>query len=136
VLVLTMHADDESLLSALRPGARGYPVKGADKAGLIRSILAVAGGQAVYGAPVARRIAKLFGTARPATAAFPDLTPREREVPGLLADGTRNSQIARHLGMTGKAVRNHVSAILPVTSAAPVELAEAVSRPGSLPPLP
>jgi DNA-binding NarL/FixJ family response regulator len=112
VLVLTMHADDESLVSALRAGARGYLVKGADKAELIRSILAVADGQAVYGAPVARRIAELFGAARPATPAFPDLTPREREVLDLLADGARNSEIARQLGMTDKTVRNHVSAIL------------------------
>ncbi len=112
VLVLTMHADDESLVSALRAGARGYLIKGADKAELIRSILAVAGGQAVYGAPVARRIAELFGAARSATPAFPDLTPREREVLGLLADGARNSEIARQLGMTDKTVRNHVSAIL------------------------
>src|SRR6185312_10818247 len=97
VLVLTMHADDESLVSALRAGARGYLVKGADKAELIRSILAVADGQAVYGAPVARRIAELFGVPRPATPAFPDLTPREREVLDLLADGARNSEIARQL---------------------------------------
>ena len=114
VLVLTMHADDESLISALRAGARGYLVKGADKAELIRSILAVADGQAVYGAPVARRIAELFGAgaARPAAPAFPDLTPREREVLDLLADGARKSEIARQLGMTDKTVRNHVSAIL------------------------
>jgi DNA-binding NarL/FixJ family response regulator len=112
VLVLTMHADDESLVSALRAGARGYLVKGADKAELIRSILAVADGQAVYGAPVARRIAELFGVSRPAGPAFPDLTPREREVLDLLADGARNSEIARQLGMTDKTVRNHVSAIL------------------------
>ena len=112
VLVLTMHADDESLVSALRAGARGYLVKGADKAELIRSILAVADGQAVYGAPVARRIGELFGVPRPATPAFPDLTPREREVLDLLADGARNSEIARQLGMTDKTVRNHVSAIL------------------------
>jgi DNA-binding NarL/FixJ family response regulator len=114
VLVLTMHADDESLVSALRAGARGYLVKGADKAELIRSILAVADGQAVYGAAVARRIAELFGAgaARPAAQAFPDLTPREREVLDLLAGGARNSEIARQLGMTDKTVRNHVSAIL------------------------
>jgi len=114
VLVLTMHADDESLISALRAGARGYLVKGADKAELIRSILAVADGQAVYGAPVARRIAELFGAgaARPAAPAFPGLTPREREVLDLLAGGARNSEIARQLGMTDKTVRNHVSAIL------------------------
>ena len=111
VLVLTMHADDESLLSALRAGARGYLVKGADKAELIRAILAVADGQAVYGAAVARRITELFGASRKA-APFPDLTPREREVLDLLAEGARNSEIARQLGMTDKTVRNHVSAIL------------------------
>jgi DNA-binding NarL/FixJ family response regulator len=113
VLVLTMHADDESLVAALRAGARGYLVKGADKTELIRAILAVAAGQAVYGAPVARRIAALFGadTGRPARP-FPDLTPRERQVLDLLADGARNSEIAGQLGMTDKTVRNHVSAIL------------------------
>ena len=111
VLVLTMHADDESLLSALRAGARGYLVKGTDKAELIRAILAVADGQAVYGAAVARRITELFGASRRA-APFPDLTPRERQVLDLLAEGARNSEIARQLGMTDKTVRNHVSAIL------------------------
>lgn len=112
VLVLTMHADDESLIAALRAGARGYLVKGADRAELIRAILAVADGQAVYGAGVAGRIAGLFGAARPVAPSFPDLTPREREVLDLLADGHRNSEIARRLGMTDKTVRNHVSAIL------------------------
>jgi DNA-binding NarL/FixJ family response regulator len=112
VLVLTMHADDESLVSALRAGARGYLVKGADKAELIRAILAVADGQAVYGAAVAQRIARLFGATRPAAPPFPDLTPREREVLDRLADGARNSEIAGQLGMTDKTVRNHVSAIL------------------------
>jgi len=111
VLVLTMHADDESLVSALRAGARGYLVKGADKAELIRAILAVADGQAVYGAVVARRIAELFGSARPPLP-FPGLPPRERGVRPLRADGPRNSEIARQLGMTDKTVRNHVSAIL------------------------
>src|ERR1700685_1762282 len=77
VLVLTMHADDESLVSALRAGARGYLVKGADKAELIRAILAVADGQAVYGAVVARRIAELFGASRRG-GPFPRWPPRER----------------------------------------------------------
>jgi DNA-binding NarL/FixJ family response regulator len=116
VLVVTMHADDESIVAAMRAGARGYVLKGADKAELVRSILTVADGQAVYGAPVARRIAAFFregggATDAPATP-FPDLTPREREVLTLLADGARNSAIARKLGMTEKTVRNHVSAIL------------------------
>lgn len=113
VLVLTMHADDESLLAALRAGARGYLVKGADKAELVRAILSVADGQAVYGAAIAGRIAELF-TAAPNRQAppFPQLTPRERQVLDQLASGARNSEIARRLGMTDKTVRNHVSAIL------------------------
>ena len=105
-----MHADDESLVSALRAGAHSYLVKGADKAELIRAILAVA---------MARRCtARRWPggspscSARPPGLAVPDLTPREREVLGLLADGARDSEIARQLGMTDKTVRNHVWAIL------------------------
>ena len=134
ILVLTMHADDESLVAALRAGARGYLVKGADKAELIAAIRAVADGQAVYGAAVARRIAGLFGAPGPVAPAFPDLTPREREVLDLLAQGGRNSEIARQLGMTDKTVRNHVSAILmklqvPDRTAAAIKARDARPRP-------
>jgi DNA-binding NarL/FixJ family response regulator len=115
VLVLTMHADDDSIVAAMHAGARGYVLKGADKAELVRSIVAVAEGQAVYGAAVAQRIAGFFRDggqpARPAEP-FPDLTGRERQVLALLAEGARNSEIARQLGMSEKTVRNHVSAIL------------------------
>ncbi len=114
VLVLTMHADDESLFAALRAGARGYLLKGVEKAELVQAVLAVASGQAVYGAAVAQRIVDSFtGAHQPATTpAFPQLTPRERDVLQLLSAGARNSEIARALGLTDKTVRNHVSAIL------------------------
>jgi DNA-binding NarL/FixJ family response regulator len=114
VLILTMHADDDSILAAMRAGARGYVLKGADKTELVRAILAVADGQAVYGAAVRRRIAEFFRGDGTATAPdpFPDLTPRERDVLAFLADGARNSEIARKLGMTEKTARNHVSSIL------------------------
>ena len=74
------------------------------------------------------------GRGRPAAPAFPHLTPREREVLGLLADGARNSEIARRLGMTDKTVRNHVSAILmklqvPDRTAAAIKARDAQSRP-------
>ena len=59
MLVLTMHADDDSVLEALRAGARGYLIKGADGAELVRAIESVAAGDAVYGAPVANRIRRL-----------------------------------------------------------------------------
>jgi DNA-binding NarL/FixJ family response regulator len=114
VLVLTMHDDDESVFRAMRAGARGYLLKGAERAELVRAVLAVAAGDAVYGAAVARRIVDFYTGAQQkyAESAFPQLTTREREVLDLLATGQRNSQIAVALHMSDKTVRNHVSAIL------------------------
>ena len=60
VLVLTMHDDDESVFAALRAGARGYLLKGAGRDELVRAVLAVAAGDAVYGATVARRIVDFY----------------------------------------------------------------------------
>lgn len=114
VLVLTMHDDDESVFKALRAGARGYLLKGADRAQLVHAVLAVAGGEAVYGASIARRIVAFYtgGEPRPAAVPFPQLTTREREVLELLATGRRNSEIARRLDLSEKTVRNHVSTVL------------------------
>ena len=114
VLVLTMHEDDEHVFAALRAGALGYLVKGADGDEIIRAVHAVAAGDAVYGGSVARRIVAFYSgaTESPAARAFPDLTPREREVLELLAVGCRNHEIARRLGMSEKTVRNHVSQVL------------------------
>lgn len=115
VLVLTMHEDDEHVFAALRAGALGYLVKGADGEEILRALRSVAGGEAVYGAPVARRIVAFYSgrdDEDPALRAFPDLTPRELDVLRLLATGCRNHEIARRLGMSEKTVRNHVSQVL------------------------
>jgi DNA-binding NarL/FixJ family response regulator len=115
VLVLTMHEDDEHVFAALRAGARGYLVKGAGGEEIVAAIVAVASGDAVYGGPVARRIVAAFsgtGDESPGVRAFPDLTPREREVLELLATGCRNQEIARRLTLSEKTVRNHVSQVL------------------------
>lgn len=113
VLVLTMFEDDTSVGAALRAGARGYLLKGATQAELVRAIQSVAGGQAVLGGPIADRVLDRLG--QPAEAppeAFPELTAREREVLRLLARGTPNGRIGRELGISEKTVRNHVSSIL------------------------
>jgi len=114
ILVLTMHEDDVHVFAALRAGARGYLVKGADGSEIVRAVHSVASGEAVYGGTVARRIVAFYSGRQvesPLERAFPDLTPREGEVLGLLAAGCRNHEIARRLGMSEKTVRNHVSQI-------------------------
>jgi DNA-binding NarL/FixJ family response regulator len=114
VLVLTMHEDDEALFGALRAGARGYLLKGSDREEIVRAVLAVACGDAVYSAGVARRIVEFFTSAHKAYAAqvFPELTGREREILDLVAAGLGNHEIARRLFLSEKTVRNNVAAIL------------------------
>jgi DNA-binding NarL/FixJ family response regulator len=115
ILVLTMHEDDAHLFAALRAGARGYLVKGADGAEIVRAVQSVAAGDAVYGGPVASRIVSFFAgrpAESPTARAFPDLTPREQDVLELLSTGCRNHEVARRLGMSEKTVRNHVSSVL------------------------
>src|SRR3712207_6625182 len=88
IVVLTMSEDDGTVFAAVRAGARGYLVKGAEQEEIVRAITTVASGGAVFGATLATRIAEFF-TAGPAsqTEAFPQLTGREREILDLLAAG-------------------------------------------------
>lgn len=113
VLVFTMADDAESVFTALQAGARGYLVKGALKADVLRAIRAVASGDAIFGPAVAQRLLHHFATARVPIggAAFPELTEREQEVLGLLAHGRGNQEIAERLGLSPKTIRNHVANI-------------------------
>lgn len=110
VLVLTMSGEQASLVAAVRAGAAGYLLKGAELDDVERGLAAVARGDAWFGAGVAERL--LTALSEPATPAFPDLTPREREVLTLLADGAANGAISRALGLSLKTVQNHVSSLL------------------------
>lgn len=114
VLVLTMHDDDESVYGALRAGARGYLLKGADSTELVSTLLTLASGGTAFGPSVARRIVGTFlqASEKFARGSFPDLTTRERQVLDRIAAGHRNSTIASELGMSEKTVRNHLSNIL------------------------
>ncbi len=113
VLVLTMHEDDESVFSAVRAGARGYLVKGARQAELLRALRTVADGGAVFGPEIARRMIGFFEAAASAAsvAPFPDLTVRELEILELVARGWSNQQIAAQLGLSIKTIRNNVSSV-------------------------
>jgi DNA-binding NarL/FixJ family response regulator len=111
VLMLTMFDDDYSVLAAMRAGARGYVLKGAQQDEIVRAIQAVAAGEAIFGPGVARMVLGLV-SAPPATEApFQDLTSREHDVLDLIAAGVRNNEIARRLSIAPKTVANHVSAI-------------------------
>ena len=91
VLVLTMADNDAALFDAVRAGARGYLLKGADRAELLRAIRAVAAGEAIFGPVVARRLMAYFARPRRSDpAAFPELTDREREILDLIARGRSN----------------------------------------------
>ena len=112
VVVLTMFDDDESVFTAMRAGARGYLLKGADQDEIVRAIGAVAAGEAIFGPEVAARVVDHFAAgAGSTTAAFPALTEREREVLAMIAAGQGNATIAHELMISLKTVRNHVSNI-------------------------
>jgi len=113
VLVLTMHDDDETVFAAVRAGARGYVLKGAQRAELLRAIRAVTAGEAIFGPGVARRLMAYFArpAPRPDPAAFPELTDREREILDMVARGRSNADITAELVLAPKTVRNHVSNI-------------------------
>jgi DNA-binding NarL/FixJ family response regulator len=114
VLVLTMFEDDDSVFAALQAGARGYILKGADKAEILRAIRAVHSGEAIFGPAIAQRLMGYFATMRrPGTTEipFPALTDREREILAMVARGRTNQEIAADLVVSLKTVRNHVSNI-------------------------
>ena len=111
VLVLSMADDDDSVFAAMRAGARGYVVKGARRADLVRAIKAVAAGEAIFGAAIAVRLMGYFAGLDRGQPALPQLTEREREILSLVARHLTNPQIAQRYGLSEKTVRNHVSKI-------------------------
>lgn len=114
VIMLTMLEDDDSLFAAMCAGARGYILKGADKAEVLQAVSAVAQGQALFGPAIAGRLTSFFQKGEQLDTAvlpFPELTDREREVLNLIAQGLDNAQIARKLHISSKTVSNHISNI-------------------------
>lgn len=113
VLVITMDEDDESVVAAMRSGARGYLLKSASPAEVERGIRAVANGEVILGPAIASRAMATLTSGRTAVRVpFPELSDREREVLDLLARGFDNASIARRMVLSPKTVRNHVSNVL------------------------
>jgi DNA-binding NarL/FixJ family response regulator len=113
VLVLTMFDDDDTVFAAMKAGAQGYLLKGAEQDEIDRAIRAVVAGEAIFGPGVAARVLQHFSDppATPEDVPFPQLTDREREVLDLVAAGRRNAAIAEELFLSPKTVANHISSI-------------------------
>ena len=113
ILIVTMFEDDASVFTAMRAGARGYVLKDAEKAEMLRAIRAVGSGEAIFSPAIATRLIDFFAAPKPAAApdAFPDLTEREREILDLIAQGKSNADIAGQLVLSPNTVRNYVSNI-------------------------
>ena|SRR2546430_6129102 len=111
VLVFTACEDDESVLTAMRAGVRGYILKCASDADIVRAVRGVAAGEAIFGQNIALRVIELL--ARPQAAApLPALSARERELLDLLAAGYGNAAIAARLRLAPKTVSNLISALV------------------------
>ena len=117
IIMLTMLEDHESLLAAMRCGARGYVLKGADKTEVLNTIRAVARGDVLFGSAIAHHIIGLLRkpnavhvkSQKPSP--FPELTEREHEILDLIAQGLDNHHIADRLNIAVKTVSNHISNI-------------------------
>jgi DNA-binding NarL/FixJ family response regulator len=113
ILIVTMFEDDASVFTAMRAGARGYVLKDAEKAEMLRAIRAVGSGKAIFSPAIAVRLIDFVAAPKPDAVpdAFPELTEREREILDLIAQGKSNADIANQLVLSPNTVRNYVSNI-------------------------
>jgi DNA-binding NarL/FixJ family response regulator len=117
IIMLTMLEDDASVFNAMRAGARGYLLKGADPKEVLSVIRAVADGQALFGPAIATRLMNFFKelslkpVATQSKTSFPELTERELEILRLISQGLNNSEITQKLVLSPKTVRNHITSI-------------------------
>jgi len=114
ILIITIFEDDSSVFPAIRAGARGYLLKDTEQQELVNAIQTVTGGGVIFSAGIANRVISYLSDA-PKTMpniAFDELTNREREILGLLAQGLTNTEIAERLSLSPKTISNNVSNVL------------------------
>ncbi|KNE83988.1 MULTISPECIES: response regulator [Streptomyces] len=115
-LMLTSFDDDEALLDAIMAGASGYVLKQITGLDLVSAVRTVASGQSMLDpATTARLMTSLRGEDDEAAArdeVLADLSPREREILGLIGEGLTNREIGRRLYLSEKTVKNHISRLL------------------------
>jgi DNA-binding NarL/FixJ family response regulator len=116
VVILTTFEVDEYVFEAVRAGAAGFLVKDTDAAELIRAVRVVAAGEALLSPTVTRRLIAEFAlrtrdadsaVLRAVRAGLAELTPREREVVALIAQGLSNDEISRKIFVSPSTVKTH-----------------------------
>ena len=115
IVMLTTSSEDKDLVEALRGGARGYLLKDMEPDALVTALRQIVAGETIVAPDLAPALAKVVqgDVAEKVTATpFDELTPRETEILGLLAEGQSNKVIARNLGISDGTVKLHVKAIL------------------------
>jgi two-component system nitrate/nitrite response regulator NarL len=115
IVMLTTSSDEQDLVEALRGGARGYLLKDMEPDALVTALRQIVAGETVVAPDLAPTLAKVVQGNVPAAITatpFDELTPRETEILGLLAEGQSNKVIARNLGISDGTVKLHVKAIL------------------------
>jgi DNA-binding NarL/FixJ family response regulator len=134
VLMMTMLEDETSVFAAMRAGARGYILKGADPDEIVRAVIAVASGEVIFGAAVAETMRGFFAAGHhDPIHPFPSLTSRERDILDLIAGGRTNTDIAEQLQLSEKTIRNNVSNIFVKLRVADRGSAIATARDAGLP---
>ena len=108
VLVLSMHEDEEYVVRVVQAGAAGYLVKDSAGTELLAAVRALHGGQSYFGPGPARALAEgLRHPERTPEDPYGSLTPREREVFHLVADGLTTKEVAKALSISVKTAENH-----------------------------
>jgi DNA-binding NarL/FixJ family response regulator len=116
VVILTTFDLDEYVFAALRAGASGFLLKDVRRDDLVQAVRVVAAGEALLAPSVTRRLIADYARRPPAAAAPPAdlerLTPREREVLGLIGRGRNNAEIGAELIVGEATVKTHVGRVL------------------------
>jgi DNA-binding NarL/FixJ family response regulator len=107
VIIVSMHANEEYVWHALRTGAAGYLLKGANASELGIALAAVARGETYLSPSVSKSVAEYMHHVGDGPTSLGRLTPRQREVLQLIAEGHTNREIAALLGISIKTVETH-----------------------------
>jgi two-component system, NarL family, response regulator DevR len=111
VLILTSSVDDSMVDEAIRAGAHGYLLKEIDGRGLIAAIHDVAAGKSILDPAVTARVMQMVKTGGPGRDALASLSPQEKRVLALIAEGCTNKEVGVKLGLSEKTVKNYLSTV-------------------------